>query len=93
MGFPTNEQAADHLLNAWKAGDHAAAAQGATAGAVATMFTVPVGQLNVRGCDAGEFDTSSCVYRVLSNQWELQINLSKQANGWIVSDVSYSPPS
>jgi hypothetical protein len=92
-GFPTNEAAANHLIDAWKAGDRAGAAQGATADAVTTMFTVPVGPLNVRGCDAGEFDTSSCVYRVLSNQYELKLDLDKQANGWVVSHVSYSPPS
>jgi hypothetical protein len=92
MGFPTNEAAAQHLIDAWRTHDQASALQGATASAVATMLAIPNGTLNVRGCDAGEFTTSSCVYRLLSNQWEIRIDLEKHPAGWIVADVQYSPP-
>jgi hypothetical protein len=92
VGFPTNDAAAQHLLDAWRTHDRAAALQSATANAATTMLAVPVGQLNTRGCDAGEFTTSSCVYRLLTNQYEIRIDLEKRPIGWVVTNVQYSPP-
>lgn len=92
VGFPTNQAAAQHLLDAWRSHDRAAALQSATADAVSTLLAVPVGQLNTRGCDAGEFTTSSCVYRLLTNQYEIRIDLEKRSIGWVVTNVQYSPP-
>lgn len=92
MGFPSNQAAAQHLVDAWRNHDKDAALQGATAEAVDTMLAIPAGSLNVRGCDAGDFDTSSCVYRLVTNQWEIRLDLERRPAGWIVVDVQYSPP-
>lgn len=91
-GFPSNEAAAEHLVDAWRNHDKGAALQGATSQAVDTMLAIPVGSLNVRGCDAGDFGTSSCVYRLLTNQWEIRLDLERRPAGWVVVDVQYSPP-
>lgn len=56
------------------------------------MFAIPVGSLNTRGCDSGEFGTSTCVYRLLTNQHEITIDMTRQPVGWVVSDVQYSAP-
>lgn len=92
VGYPTNQEAAQHLIDAWQNGDRASALQGADPSAVATMFAIPVGELNVRGCDDGSFPTSSCVYRLYSNQYEIRIDMEKRSVGWVVNHVNYSAP-
>ena len=89
VGYPSARDAATHLLDAWRAGDRVAAARGADPVAVAMLFAVPVGQVVDRGCDTGEFDTSSCQYKVGGGG--LQLDMERRPAGWAVSGARFSP--
>jgi hypothetical protein len=89
VGSGSPREAATHLLDAWRAGDRGAAGRFAEPGAVAALFVVPTGPVTDRGCDTGEFDTSSCQYKVSGGG--LQLDMERRPIGWVVSAAEFSP--
>lgn len=88
-GYGSAREAAAHLLETWRAGDRAGASAAADPAAVDALFAVPVGAVTERGCDTGEFDTSSCQYRAAGGG--LQLDMERHPPGWVVSGARFSP--
>lgn len=94
IGFASPNDAVQHLLNAWHAGDRAAALQGADATAVDGMWATPPGELDSRGC-AETYDSAltegGCILRRADQTGALQVNTERRSIGWVVSSAIYSP--
>ncbi len=94
VGFSSSYDAVVHLLDAWKANDKVAAAQGADAQAVEGMWATPPGELDQRGCAqtyAPELTEGGCILRRADQTGALQVNTERRAIGWVVSSAMYSP--
>ena len=91
-GGATPSETAQHLYDAWKANDKAAAATVATPEAIAGMWqAVPGDYGQYSGCDTGEFSTSGCLYR--GGPGTIQIDMERKGDLWVVVDAYYSDPS
>ncbi|MEO7556102.1 MAG: hypothetical protein ABIV94_05805 [Acidimicrobiales bacterium] len=82
--------AASALLDAWAAGDQAAAATVALPAAVQSLFGAGTpGDIQARGCSDAKFDPASCVYR--TDAGEVQLRATMQGGGWIVEQARVTP--
>ncbi len=90
LAFPDPQAAVVHLVDAWRAGDPATAAQGATTEALTTLFDQPPDGFELYGCDSGEFETSTCNYRNRSTGGYAQITAERRPAGWVVAAVFVS---
>ena len=63
LKLPTPKDAANHLYEAWKAGDRAKALQAATQRAVDALFSRPFNAASFRGCDEPDQLGADCSYR------------------------------
>ena len=90
VGYFTPQQAADHLMGAWKANDRIGAAQGAAASAVTDLFNVPPTPFTLYNyCEDPSLGQSGCLYRY--GQATVQVNTKQRPEGWVVVSVFYSP--
>ncbi|HEY4378575.1 MAG TPA: hypothetical protein VGM93_15515 [Acidimicrobiales bacterium] len=90
VGYFTPQQAADHLMGAWKANDRIGAAQGASAGAVEDIFKVPPTPFTLYNyCEDPSLGQSGCLYRY--GQATVQVNTKQHPEGWVVVSIFYSP--
>ena len=84
------QEAATAFVNAWHAGDRAAALAIALPAAVDAVFTAgEPGSLQNRGCNRPPPDTPVlCVYR--TDVGELQVRTQPRPDGWIVDQAILS---
>jgi hypothetical protein len=87
--FTTAEEAIRHLFLQWQAGDREAAAQAATADAVAALFARPVGENRFRGCShpADKSLGSDCTYQY--GNGVLQMHVTFANDNWQVTQVQF----
>ncbi|MCU1357605.1 MAG: hypothetical protein JWM89_3023 [Acidimicrobiales bacterium] len=84
-------EAAQKLYDAWKAGDHAGAAQVATQEAVDGIWATPPGDYApYNHCDTGEFTTGGCLFR--GNSGTIQFDLEKRGDLWVVVGAVFAEP-
>jgi hypothetical protein len=81
------EEAANALLQAWRAGDRSAAARVAESSAVDALFAHPPGSTQGRGCDEATAERN-CVYRLGNGL--VRLGLAQSGSGWIVNQVDIS---
>lgn len=91
--FGSAQQAADHLITAWRAGDRGAALQAAGPNTVAKVFALPAPAVDkVEGCDPGSEAGNAayayrCHYLYEGGSSHLWIN-SYAATGWRVENFT-----
>ncbi len=90
LAFPAPREAIDHLVDAWRAGDRAAALAGAELPAVDALFAQPSDGYDLYGCDSGEFSTSTCNFRNRSTGGYAQVTAKQGPGGWVVISVFVS---
>jgi hypothetical protein len=88
---PSQDQAAAHLVAAWKANDKAGALTDATAAAVEAVFArpFPAGGVQARGCSTPVAGPATCIYRVLTDGSGLQLSAVTVTGGWAISDALF----
>lgn len=87
----TREDAAAHLVAAWRAGDRAAALADASPDAVAAVFAMayPAGGVQARGCSSAVAGPSSCIYRLFVSNALLSLSAIQAAGGWYISAAQF----
>lgn len=86
----TPDAAAAALITAWETGNRGAAATGATAAAVASLFAQPYspGSMQARGCTAASDNPGTCTYANRQSGSLYEIGVTQIAAGWYVSSVT-----
>jgi hypothetical protein len=87
----SQDQAAAHLVAAWKVGDRAAALTDATPAAVDAVFAqpFPAGGVQARGCSEAVAGPSSCIYRIFATGGLLDLSAVAVSGGWSISDARF----
>ncbi len=87
---PSPDAAALALIQAWAAGDRAAAAAVASPAAVATLLAVPypAGFIQARGCTDPSVNPGTCTYANRQSGSLYQMQLDRTASGWYVASVT-----
>jgi hypothetical protein len=88
---PSQDDAGTHLVDAWMAGDRAAALTDATPAAVAALFAQPFpsGGIQARGCSSAVAGPSSCVYRIYDNGNLVDLSAMMVTGGWMISAARF----
>ena len=88
--FGSPEETIRHLFLEWQAGDRDAARQAATADAVTTLFSRPVGENKFRGCsNPGNKNLGSdCTYQYGQGLLQMHVTYTSDGN-WIVTQVQF----
>ena len=81
------DAAAVAVLNAWRAGDRAAAARVATPTAIATLFAQPPQGFSSRGCQDPLAGRSACSFGIGGGL--VDVNTVTLAGGWLVDGVTF----
>jgi hypothetical protein len=87
--FGSPQEAANHLMLAWKNSDGAAAFQGATQAAVEGLFARNYAQYQQRGCDAPGQLGSDCNYRLAGDGGVRLHVIADPASGFLVERVTF----
>lgn len=88
---PSQDDAGTHLVDAWMAGDRAAALTDATPAAVAALFAQPFpsGGIQARGCSNAVAGPSSCVYRIYDSGNLVDLSAMMVTGGWMISAARF----